>query len=388
MTRSMNATPFALAQARFRECQLCEEFLSRRVGPRIEHALEGDSSGVRQTYLGLFLRALAWLRTLRKLDHPGDFQAVIVASRTIFEIAIDVTIMHFDPLNPHAKLVAWEQSAKLKSALQVQRFFTEEGKVPSARFAPQLRFIDTDTSRIEALRSQYWPSDDGKGRHPKMRWTGRDLSRDARAATKLFPEGEFAEFYETRYPQICWSTHGSGLAGIRFLSEADFPTLSSSAFGECVHFALVTAKVVLIQMAMLDEAMEGEFKHFRYQSLRLQYVTLLVPPIVQALNRAASASAPNIAAEIFKSSADDMRADIDPLKYLDADVEDQIAAYVHADPVGSKIPVSTVRACMHVLSGGVPDPADRRLLGILRALTGRLEEARSSNSARGTSIGR
>lgn len=70
----METSALTLAEAQFRECQLCEEFLSKRVRPRLEHALTMTAPEQGQTYLGLFLRALSWLRTLRKLDHPSDFR--------------------------------------------------------------------------------------------------------------------------------------------------------------------------------------------------------------------------------------------------------------------------------------------------------------------------
>lgn len=79
-----------------------------------------------------------------------------VASRTLFEIAVDVTIMRADPRNPFEKLRAWEDSAKLKAAEQIARHFASQNKAPPDTFDPQLRYIKTDGPRIGALRLQFW----------------------------------------------------------------------------------------------------------------------------------------------------------------------------------------------------------------------------------------
>lgn len=263
-----NVTAFQIAEASFKECQHVHEFLNARVRPRLEHALGDQPTKEQGDFHGLFLRALGWLRSLWKLNEPADFQAVTVASRTLCEIAIDVTLLHFDNGNyPHAKMLAWEQSAKLHAAMSIRRFFDERGETPTREFRSQIAFLAREQVRVERLRVQYWPDRRGRGRHPP-RWTGRDLGTDASAATALFPEGEFDRFYATRYPQLCWNTHGSGLGGVRGLPQDQFPGLSALAFRECVHFAVVMAEVVMRHLALWDAALAVEFDdHSRYRTL-------------------------------------------------------------------------------------------------------------------------
>lgn len=251
---------FALGEALFGECQLVHDFLEEKVQPRVRE-VAGRSPGVEtDTYHGLMIRVLAWMGSIGKLNHPGDFQAITVASRTLCETAVDVTLLHFDPTNyPIAKLIAWEESAKLKSAIKIRDYFAKKGKVPPQEYAPQIKFITTEQKRIEGLRATHWPGKKGQGHHPSNRWTERTLDEDAAVATKLFPEGEFEEFCATRYQQLCWNTHGSGLAGVRSISADNLPGLGALAMKECTHFALLIAEVTLRHFRLWDAALLVEF---------------------------------------------------------------------------------------------------------------------------------
>jgi hypothetical protein len=260
---------FTLGEAGFKACQLTHQFIKARVLPRVRHALAAGPNPAGTVFVGSLLRVIAWTNTLSKLDEPSDFQAGVVATRTLFEVSVDLTLMHFDPVgSPCAKLEAWEESCKLEAARKIEGHYRRLGASPSARHAPHLRFLIAERSRVEALRATYW-----NGKH-RLRWTGTDLGVDARKASQLFPSGDFAAFYETRYPEICWNTHGSGLGGVRNIRPEHFAGLSMLAFQECIHFALVTAEVALRQFGLWDEGMEAEFQGHASNRARLARETV------------------------------------------------------------------------------------------------------------------
>ena len=264
-----DVSAFPMAEATFKACQLAHQFINARVRPRAVQALEAAPSDA-NTFYGALLRVVAWTHTLSKLNEPIDFQAGIVASRTLFEIALDVTLMHFDPTTyPPAKLLAWEDSSKLKAAEKIRDYFHRHGEQPTIEFEPHVRYIATNTARIGTLRAAYW-----NGKHPGNRWTGRNLRDDARAATQLFSGGKFEQFYDTRYPQICWNTHGSGIAGIRNVRQEHFPGLSAFAFQACIEFALVAAEIVLRQFGLWDAATAGEFDDAKTHRIVTAYATM------------------------------------------------------------------------------------------------------------------
>ena len=71
-------------------------------------------------------------------------------------MVVDLTILHLDRKNhPVAKLIAWEQSAKLKAAETIKTFFDEKGQQPSLEIAPQIAFIKTDKVNVEKVRTRY-----------------------------------------------------------------------------------------------------------------------------------------------------------------------------------------------------------------------------------------
>jgi hypothetical protein len=270
----------ALAEAGWEECRLVHEFLNQRVRPHIVQAVEREPSTDSDTFHGEFLRLLAWMRTLWKLNEPADFQAASGATRALLEIAIDVALMHFEESSPPAKLLAWEESAKLKATVKIRDYFAQQGlEPPTDKYAHEMAFLARHSKRIEELRATHWPvrqkaqgcakrgdesapaaapedapqeEESARGRHPRDRWTGRNLEADAAKATDLFPDGKFAEFYATRYQQLCWNTHVLGLAGIRGLGLEVFPGLLALAFGECARPALAGTKVILLHFKLWD----------------------------------------------------------------------------------------------------------------------------------------
>jgi hypothetical protein len=266
-------TAFSMGEAHFKECQLVHDFLNARVRPRVVQAASSAPNAESETFVGVLLRGIAWLRTLGKLNEPADFQAGIVASRTLFEIGVDATLMHLDPTNPAAKMLAWEDSARLKAASKLQEYFRRKGEMPTHEFDSPIDFIAANRARVEALRVTHWPGPQGNGRHPP-RWTGRDLGVDAAAATQLFSDGDFEAFYETRYPQICWNTHGSSLAGVRSITPEMFPGLSALAFQESTHFALVAAEIILRRFGLWDAEVAVEFDDHSSHRTALKYETI------------------------------------------------------------------------------------------------------------------
>jgi len=239
---------FALADAFFAECQVVARFIDENVRLRADERVGSVAHGV--VFRVQMLRAIAWLRSLGKLNHPGDFQAVMAAARALFEGAVDVTLMHFDPKNfSPEKMDAWEDSAKLKHAQCIERYLVDTEREPSDDERTVLAYAGREKLRIEKSRMQWWPSHGGK--HPP-RWTGHDLAADAKAADKLLDK-RFEEFYRLRYPEICWSVHGSGAAGIADVLPEHFPFIGGRGYREAANFARIVAEVVSRHMGFWVE---------------------------------------------------------------------------------------------------------------------------------------
>lgn len=248
--------PMALANAFFEDCKTVLEFMATKVRPVVDRfAKEDHADG---TVKGEFLRAQAWLGTFAKLDNPAHFQAVVAGTRALFEIAVDLALMHHDRVTyPVEKMFAWEESAKLNAAERTRDFYATAGKPVPEHLQPRIDFITREGPRILADRLKWWP---GRGANdPPMRWTGRGLPRDASAADAFAPYG-FREFYDGRFAELCWGTHGSGLAGVRNLGAREFPGIAAMAFQDAADFATRIARFTLAYFDKLDPILQARFR--------------------------------------------------------------------------------------------------------------------------------
>ena len=82
------------------------------------------------------------------------------------------------------------------------------------------------------------------------------------------------EFYATQNAQLCWNTHGSGLAGVRGISPKDFPAISALGFRACARFALITAELILRHFGLWDDRVEREFAEHGAERVLTKYAML------------------------------------------------------------------------------------------------------------------
>ncbi len=260
MSMPTNTTAFALGDVYFKHCEQLEEFFSRLVRDNAGRFSDGGQE--HSTYNGSLIRVHGWLRSLCRLNHACHFQAILSASRSLFEIAVDLTILRFDTRNDCAKLLAWEDSNKFRFAERTVNF--AGGNTTDPRVRNATRYISQNRPRIDALRNTYW-----NGHHPRSRWTGNSLDRDAVLADGFDQRG-FAEYYNYRYPEVCWSVHGTGLTGVRHLDESTFPGLAAFGFAESSNFALIAAEQGLALLNAFDLITEHRFKQFIAESAEVR----------------------------------------------------------------------------------------------------------------------
>jgi hypothetical protein len=150
------------------------------------------------------------------------------------------------------RVLAWEQSAKLKQVDAAIRYYERLGQpVPEARSKAYGGF-QRSRATIERCRAQFgW-----KG-HPD-RWTGRGLLDDARAADKLENGFRFEEWYETRYREVCWNVHSSAFV-MRSLDKDHFPAMMMFAFKTGAELAVVSARWVLRGFGLWTNDLEAQF---------------------------------------------------------------------------------------------------------------------------------
>jgi hypothetical protein len=243
---------FAIAAGLFEDMITLRDFMRDKVRPVVERFDKEDG-----TVRALFLRGLGWLGTLAELKHPQHFQAALAGTRTLLELAIDLALLHHDRATfTPAKMVAWERSARLKAAERTQRCFA--GRTLPPEHQPRIDFVNNHGAAIRAERATMWPGRARPDSHPD-RWTDRSLEADAEAADRLGNHG-LRDYYNGRFAELCWGTHGSGLAGVRFIPEDQFPGLIAFAFHDSAWLAVLISELTLRYFGQFDAIMEERFK--------------------------------------------------------------------------------------------------------------------------------
>lgn len=246
---------FALGAAHYEDVVTVRDFMTEKVRPVIQRFANNDHGD--GTVYGLFLRGLGWLATLAELRHPQHFQAALAGTRTLLELCVDLSLLHHDraKLTP-AMIVAWERSAKLKAAERTKRCF--EGRAIPEEHQERLAFIDREGDSIRAERASVWPGRTKPHSHPE-RWTDRSLDRDAQSADAFGGYG-LRDYYDGRYAELCWGTHGSGLAGVRSIPESHFPAIVAFAFQDAARLGTLASELALRYFNKFDSILEERFK--------------------------------------------------------------------------------------------------------------------------------
>jgi hypothetical protein len=255
LPRTTAETAIAHGNSHFQEVLVVRDFMRDKVRPVLLRTVTQDNDT--DTVFGLFLRAIGWFATFAKLGHPQHLQAALAGTRALLEICIDLTLLNYDRQNlTTAMIVAWERSTRLQAAERTKRCFAGR-KVPEL-YEPKVLFVDREGPAIRAERARVWPGRKKPERHPD-RWTGRSLEQDVEAADALGGYG-FKDYYDAQYAELCWGTHGSGLAGVRFVPREAYPWLIAQAFKDSAEFGALASELSLRYYDKFDAIVQARFQ--------------------------------------------------------------------------------------------------------------------------------
>jgi len=163
--------------------------------------------------VGLVYRIAACLKSLIKMNHPIDIQAVFAAARTILELTLDVKLLVKDPsLGPQFHAFVFVE--RFRAAKAVVDFVDSKFAGDRSKAKAERTFI-CDSARqqkLEHLCRQFGWSDSGKNRPKRVNhWSGLDLyARAERVGI------QYQELYRVYYPLFSWNVHAGavGVSGI------------------------------------------------------------------------------------------------------------------------------------------------------------------------------
>ena len=207
-------------------------FDKERVGPVVATLLSKSNRDVLiSTYyqrVRMNVESILNLRTVR------DFQAVVMLTRSLFEMAVDMKLIDIVP-EAVDKVGAFTEIEKLRAAKKVVAYKTVHPEAKTNAKAQQ-EFITNDESRVLAEQARLWP-----GVKKVEHWSGMNLKQRV-----MQLKGEYEEIYEVRYPQMSWYTHAAGLSGFT-LKASSFELLAGS------HFALAAEIYMIVLVAVIAE---------------------------------------------------------------------------------------------------------------------------------------
>jgi hypothetical protein len=235
-------------------CRQILAFIHRDALPAVEQGLELDNDIVRSTYFGYLLRVMGWLSSLDRLDRPDDYQAIAACARSMFEIAVDLTLLQHDPGSTAQRLLDWERSAKLKHAAERSSVFENDPDFAQI-VAADRKHVAKWRDAVEKARANWGSS---PTQHPRQRWTGRHLSQDAETCDRV-ASTQYVSAYLVRFAPLCWNTHGSGFAAVRGASLATLHRMICSALEDALFWARDAVRGVLILLDAFDEPTAAKF---------------------------------------------------------------------------------------------------------------------------------
>jgi hypothetical protein len=247
------ATPEQTAKRFLASAVRMQQFMDGVVVPACLKAHPQPSQNINDV-LNLYMRVLAWMRTVRKLNEPGDVQAMAAAVRALFELSVDLTLVVTDETHTALpKMRAFEHRLLFKK-VRAGRLYLEKARKSGAtareleyaeHMAPEA-YLRREQSKVESEKALFWPKNE------PPRWTGQDLGSDVRQIDTRDPHLRMEHYYEVWYRQACWLVHGSTLTGVRFMGIDDaWNNITLLSWQSC-RFAYVASWATAMMLGVMQ----------------------------------------------------------------------------------------------------------------------------------------
>ncbi len=199
-------TAALVARSTYTGIQAFTRFVDEQLAPVLRGLL--NPSDRDNVILAIYYRVVALLKSLLKLDAPGDFQSIAAASRSIFELYLDLVVLTRDTSGDSVRRFhSFTRVERFRVAEKIVTFFDASPTVSHRNVSAERALVTNRTERaaIEQEVEQLW----GRDSRGRLLWP-KHWSRyqDARArANALGPS--FEALYVSNYYELSW--HVSGL---------------------------------------------------------------------------------------------------------------------------------------------------------------------------------
>jgi hypothetical protein len=224
-------------------------FMQEMGGLLVEHT---QSDRRRYCLEALWDRSKKWMLSITKLNQPSDFQAISAANRSLFEITVDMCLLHDDESGERGRACyAWGMSEQMRHVEGVVSFFQSGGAELSTTFSGFEEYLNEQKAGYDEIRRTLWPGKQGQPRHPS-RWTGRSsIVDDLADADNAFRETicsvlrmNLQSYYKSEYRMLSWAVH-SGIAATWAADWDRLALLSSMALIRSADLAMICSRVLI-----------------------------------------------------------------------------------------------------------------------------------------------
>jgi hypothetical protein len=263
----------SFCEAKFKNIGIIFKFLEK-FQDSITAVFPRSEFGFRDSCIkGLWYRVYCWVESVTKLNHSRDFQAFASANRSLFEISVDLALLHLDKTNSFGwKMYWWNLSEKLDGAEKLINYFLNQNIAVPDIYSEQKDFINREKSFIIHMRTQLWKTE----KHPK-RWSNNGSFFDEletvdeglrKPVLELFGM-PLTQYYRTEYKRMSWYIH-SGVSSFWNLPPEIYPTLSSFLLNGCANFALISTHIVVKDFGLAEHLPNYYEQLEKIELIRLQ----------------------------------------------------------------------------------------------------------------------
>lgn len=204
-----------------------------------------------QCFLGNYLRAIANVKSMLKLDNIADSQAVAMIARSVFELAVEIELIDRVADGPK-KILAFGEYERLRRARTIVRFAeTHSDHSPHLDVPLHKSFADREGARIDSERDRLWPDWKKLG---LTHWSQLKL----RARAELVGN-KILEMYDSEYQVHSWYTH-AGITGVTNTQPEFYwalcavaHRLTSDSFEIILQSIIKTFRLALTDVKILDK---------------------------------------------------------------------------------------------------------------------------------------
>lgn len=192
-------------------------------------------------FTGSYYRAVGNVETVLSLKSIRDFQGIAMIARSLFEIALDMTLASQSP-DSEIRILAFADLEKLRAARKIVAF-TAANPTANVHDATYKEYIANNADRIETEAKTLWPTNHANVAH----WSGSKMEKRVEGL-----RAPFTQIYAVNYPQLSWYAH-AGVTGVINIEKESFRMLAGVAFTVIAEMYMVVLSAI-IKQCKIDKA--------------------------------------------------------------------------------------------------------------------------------------